>query len=110
MCEAAFGESQVPPAPEPSQDDVGKSGPGTRPGRARWARALILGYQEYISDLKMGPTCRFDPTCSNYALSAFSTHGTVKGLILTVGRLARCGPWHPGGWDPVPPPRRRTKQ
>lgn len=72
---------------------------------ARMARRVILGYQSYVSPLKMGPTCRFEPTCSNYALIAIGRHGLIKGSILTLGRLARCGPWHPGGWDPVPPRR-----
>lgn len=98
MCEAASGESPRPTDPENEEQP-----------RARWARRAILVYQEYISDLKMGPTCRFDPTCSNYALTAFGRHGVVKGFFLTVGRLARCGPWHPGGWDPVPPRRTRQK-
>ncbi|KAB3519173.1 membrane protein insertion efficiency factor YidD [Corynebacterium sp. zg254] len=72
------------------------------------ARRLILFYQEHLSGLKMGSTCRFDPTCSNYALTAFTRHGFLRGAVLTVKRLARCGPWHPGGWDPVPP--RRTQR
>ena len=95
MCAAASGE--------PSPTSNGSNG---RPGvGARMARRLILGYQSYVSPLKMGPTCRFDPTCSNYALTAIGRHGLIKGSLLTLGRLARCGPWHPGGWDPVPPRR-----
>lgn len=82
----------------------------TSAGRARLTRRLILGYQNCLSPLKLGPSCRFEPTCSAYALTALSRHGLIKGVILSVGRLARCGPWHPGGWDPVPPARRRTKK
>lgn len=110
MCAAAFAASSKDDAsnqhthhpPHTEGYDLGE-------GKATWARRLIIGYQEYLSGLKMGPTCRFDPTCSNYALTAFSRHGIVKGFFLTLGRLARCGPWHPGGWDPVPPKRRSQR-
>lgn len=92
MCEAASDEH--------SARDESQGGWGTQ-----LARRAVLGYQSYLSPLKMGPTCRFEPTCSNYALIALGRHGLVKGTVLTLGRLARCGPWHPGGWDPVPPRR-----
>lgn len=59
-------------------------------------------YQKYLSPLKMGSTCRFEPVCSAYALEALSVHGAAKGLTLTLVRLAKCGPWHPGGFDPIP--------
>lgn len=72
-------------------------------GRAPLVRRMIGFYQEYLSGLKMAPSCRFEPTCSNYALTALARHGVVKGLLLSIGRLLRCAPWHPGGWDPVPP-------
>lgn len=68
------------------------------------ARILIFGielYRTYVSPLRL-PTCRFMPTCSEYAVEALRTHGAIKGLFLTVVRLAKCAPWHPGGWDPVP--------
>jgi putative membrane protein insertion efficiency factor len=61
----------------------------------------IRGYQRFISPLS-GPTCRYYPTCSAYALGAVRTHGPVKGFILSVGRLVRCNPWSPGGVDHVP--------
>ena len=63
---------------------------------------LIRGYQKYISPLKMGGTCRFMPVCSAYALEAVSRHGTVRGGAMAAARLCKCGPWHPGGYDPVP--------
>lgn len=47
--------------------------------------------------------CRFAPTCSHYARDALREHGVLTGVGLTVIRLAKCGPWHPGGLDPVPP-------
>jgi uncharacterized protein len=49
--------------------------------------------------------CRFAPTCSHYAQDALREHGVLVGLALAVRRLAKCGPWHPGGLDPVPPRR-----
>ncbi|WP_242676878.1 membrane protein insertion efficiency factor YidD [Rhodococcus sp. ABRD24] len=73
------------------------------------ARALIFLielYRTYVSPLRL-PTCRFMPTCSEYAVDALRTHGAVKGSALSVVRLVKCAPWHPGGWDPVPERRGR---
>ncbi|HLP81551.1 MAG TPA: membrane protein insertion efficiency factor YidD [Nitrosomonas sp.] len=50
----------------------------------------------------MAPSCRFSPTCSQYALEAYEKHGFLKGTILTVWRLLRCNPWAKGGYEPVP--------
>ncbi|MDR3280230.1 MAG: membrane protein insertion efficiency factor YidD [Synergistaceae bacterium] len=61
----------------------------------------IQAYRRYISPI-IGRHCRFYPTCSQYALEAFTKYGFIRGLILTTGRLLRCGPWHPGGVDNVP--------
>lgn len=69
---------------------------------ARGLAAAVLFYQKYISPLKMGSTCRFEPTCSAYALDAVRGHGAVKGTVMAMARLSKCGPWHPGGYDPVP--------
>ena len=63
---------------------------------------FIKFYQKAISPLKK-PCCRFMPTCSNYAIEAFETHGVVKGLLLSVWRVLRCNPFCKGGYDPVPP-------
>lgn len=61
----------------------------------------ILFYQRYISPLSP-PTCRFTPTCSEYARQAIVKHGPIKGLALAVWRLLRCNPWGGHGYDPVP--------
>ena len=61
---------------------------------------LVRGYQGLTAN-RPSP-CRYDPTCSNYALEALARHGAVRGNWLTVRRLARCHPWGGHGWDPVP--------
>jgi putative membrane protein insertion efficiency factor len=63
---------------------------------------LLRGYQYCISPL-LGQSCRFYPSCSNYALEAVREHGAWKGVMLAALRLGKCHPWHPGGVDPVPP-------
>lgn len=50
----------------------------------------------------IGANCRFEPTCSEYAISALRTHGTLRGTSLAVWRILRCNPWSAGGYDPVP--------
>ena len=82
--------------------------PSPRPTAA--ARVLVLlltGYRRFISPL-LGPRCRFYPSCSAYALTAIATHGVIRGFGLALWRLLRCHPFHPGGYDPVPPPRVRS--
>jgi putative membrane protein insertion efficiency factor len=61
---------------------------------------LIKGYRLFISPLKP-PTCRFVPTCSEYALQAIEKYGTIRGGIMAIRRILRCHPFHPGGYDPV---------
>lgn len=61
---------------------------------------FIKGYRLFISPLKP-PTCRFVPTCSEYALQAIEKHGIVRGGLMAVRRILRCHPFHPGGYDPV---------
>jgi uncharacterized protein len=62
---------------------------------------LIRAYQYGISPF-LGRSCRFVPSCSEYAVESLQRHGVVKGLWLAVRRVGRCHPWHPGGYDPVP--------
>lgn len=61
--------------------------------------ALIRLYQVTISPL-LGPVCRFHPSCSRYMIEALSKYGLIRGLWKGTGRLLRCHPWHPGGYDP----------
>ena len=62
---------------------------------------LIRGYLLAISPM-LGNRCRFYPSCSEYSMESLRRHGLFRGLWLTVLRLGRCHPWHPGGFDPVP--------
>lgn len=63
--------------------------------------ALIRGYRLILSPW-LGNQCRFFPTCSVYAEEAVRVHGGLKGIGMGLKRIARCHPWHPGGFDPVP--------
>jgi len=65
------------------------------------ALSLIRFYQRRISPARP-PACRFFPSCSQYGYEAIEKHGLLKGGLLTLWRLARCHPFHPGGYDPVP--------
>jgi hypothetical protein len=67
----------------------------------RLVRLALRGYQVLASPL-LGPSCRFHPSCSQYADEALARHGLWRGGWLAARRLCRCGPWHPGGYDPVP--------
>lgn len=74
-------------------------------------RTLLLlavrGYQRFLSPF-LPASCRFVPSCSEYAHQAIVQHGAVSGLWLAVVRLVKCAPWHPGGYDPVPPAKPRA--
>lgn len=67
----------------------------------RLALGLITLYQRAVSPM-LPPACRFTPTCSEYAKIAVETHGVARGGLLAAKRIARCHPFHPGGYDPVP--------
>ena len=68
-------------------------------------KRLLLGairlYRKTLSPF-IGQQCRFEPTCSHYGEEAIAKHGALRGTILTVWRILRCGPWSKGGYDPVP--------
>lgn len=68
---------------------------------SRAAVFMIRLYRQTISPLRL-PTCRFIPTCSEYAVDALTEFGAIRGGWLVVVRLLKCGPWHNGGWDPIP--------
>lgn len=71
---------------------------------------LVKGYRLLLSPW-LGNSCRFEPTCSVYAIGALQRHGALTGSYLMLHRIARCGPWCAGGGDPVPasPPRLFTR-
>ncbi|MGV0644063.1 membrane protein insertion efficiency factor YidD [Mycolicibacterium sp. XJ879] len=68
---------------------------------ARGVIFVIQLYRNMVSPLRL-PTCRFMPTCSQYAVDALGEYGLMKGGWLATVRLLKCGPWHKGGWDPIP--------
>ena len=61
---------------------------------------MIKLYQKFISPL-LGSNCRFLPTCSQYSLEAINKYGAIKGGFLSVKRISKCHPFHPGGYDPL---------
>ena len=62
---------------------------------------VIRSYQRVISPV-LPPSCRFQPTCSHYAITAIERFGLLRGGWLALKRIGRCHPWNPGGYDPVP--------
>lgn len=75
---------------------------------AKLLLALIRIYQATLSKLilaVLGPVCRFEPSCSRYAAACIAGHGALRGSLLSLRRLSKCHPFHPGGHDPPPPPR-----
>ena len=68
------------------------------------AKLLVLPirFYQYATSPLLGPSCRFTPTCSEYAKQAILKHGPIKGLGLAIWRILRCNPWGGSGYDPVP--------
>ncbi len=63
---------------------------------------LLIRFYQYAISPFLGRSCRFHPSCSEYAVESLQRHGVIKGLWLAVRRVSRCHPWHRGGYDPVP--------
>lgn len=85
------------------------NGPGARRAGASCSRrvaalllALIRVYQMAVSPW-LGRVCRFEPSCSRYAATCVERHGALRGSLLSMKRLCKCHPFHPGGFDPPPP-------
>lgn len=74
---------------------------------ARALRGAVVAYQWTLRPI-LGCNCRFHPSCSDYALDALKSHGAIRGGLMSAGRILRCNPWNPGGYDPVPLPRGRA--
>ncbi len=68
----------------------------------------LVGIYRYLISPLLGPRCRYQPTCSAYAVEALQRHGAVRGSVLALRRILRCHPWGGHGWDPVPPARETT--
>jgi putative membrane protein insertion efficiency factor len=65
--------------------------------------AIVKLYQATLSRF-LGRACRFEPSCSRYAIACLEVHGAIRGSLLSIVRLCKCHPFHPGGHDPPPPP------
>ena len=74
----------------------------------RLLRGLVHGYRLVISPL-LRPSCRFGPSCSEYALEALAKHGAIRGTWLAARRIGRCHPWGGSGFDPVPEPHGKAR-
>lgn len=68
---------------------------------ARILIAIIRLYQRTLSRL-LGKVCRFEPSCSRYAVACLESHGAARGTLLSIVRVCKCHPFHPGGYDPPP--------
>lgn len=76
---------------------------------AKLLTLLIRVYQQTLSKAIValaGPVCRFEPSCSHYAVACIAGHGALRGSLLSLVRLCKCHPFHPGGFDPPPTPKR----
>ena len=74
----------------------------------RFLRLFVRGYQLLLSPL-LPRACRYQPSCSHYALAALERHGALRGGALALKRIASCHPWSAGGYDPVPEPARARR-
>ena len=79
---------------------------------ARLFILLVRLYQRLLSPIlnAFGPLCRFEPSCSRYAVACLEQHGALRGSLLSIVRLCKCHPFHHGGYDPPPVPHARTSR
>jgi hypothetical protein len=73
-----------------------------------WPLFQLLRFYRLAISPWLGGNCRFDPTCSSYAIEALQVHGIFKGTWLAIHRIGRCHPWGGSGYDPVPPNKKDT--
>jgi len=85
------------------RDDVVAQEPRRKPTVAARILMAAIGFYRMVISPLLGPRCRFYPSCSAYALDAMRAHGAARGTWLAACRIARCHPFNPGGYDPVPP-------
>src|SRR5690242_10622026 len=93
------------PKRPPNSREASTSGPLAdllRPGLSARAIVLVLRLYRLLLSPLLPPVCRFAPSCSAFAIEAVEQHGARRGLVIAVGRVLRCHPWHAGGYDPVP--------
>ncbi|MBU1936425.1 membrane protein insertion efficiency factor YidD [bacterium] len=81
---------------------IWKKGCAAFSATCRWCLKLLIDAYVVVFSPHFGGRCRFHPSCSVYAREALDTYGPFRGSALMVRRLVKCGPWHPGGEDPVP--------
>ncbi|MET9200534.1 membrane protein insertion efficiency factor YidD [Gordonia sp. NPDC003585] len=101
MTDTVDQSMQTPPTTAASPTTTGRLWTTTKLLPRRALIFLIELYRTWVSPLRL-PTCRFEPTCSGYAVEALETHGFFYGGWLSIVRLLKCGPWHKPGYDPVP--------
>lgn len=94
------GTQDLPAVVDPAPDLPARVGPGSSMA-ARLGITLVRFYQRAISPM-LPPSCRYQPTCSQYTLVAIQSYGLVRGSWMGARRIARCHPFHAGGYDPVP--------
>jgi uncharacterized protein len=73
------------------------------PSPLAWFAIALVRFWQLTFSAVIGPSCRFQPSCSAYAIEALQVHGALRGGWLTLRRLGRCNPWGGMGYDPVPP-------
>jgi hypothetical protein len=101
MCDHCPPEAAEQAATPPPDGSTALTRPAPRGVGRRLGMGMVRFYQRYISPLTP-PACRYHPTCSTYTLTAIERYGLVRGSLMGARRIARCHPFHPGGYDPVP--------